>query len=169
MVRLPHSSRSLKCWMGPRFRSLFSRCYGVEHHFIGLLEKVHGPPKYPKTRRLQVAVKILPGIPFFKRKSRFSSSILRQKSQRRHPFSVRMGPIREAIVWDSSLRFSGRTFIRMMTRIMQMVVASGLPRSGKGKNLESSYNNSGLDEWGKSVGKGETIGLASRFGGTSIY
>jgi hypothetical protein len=57
----------------------------------------------------------------------------------------------------------------MMTRIMQMVVASGLPRTGKGKNLESSYNNSGLDEWGKSVGKGETIGLASIFGGTSIY
>jgi hypothetical protein len=56
-----------------------------------------------------------------------------------------------------------------MTRIMQIVVASGLPRTGKGKNLESSYNNSGLDEWGKSVGKGETIGLASIFGGTSIY
>jgi hypothetical protein len=57
----------------------------------------------------------------------------------------------------------------LMTRIMQIVIASDLPRSGKGKNLESSYNNSGLDEWGKSVGKGETIGLASIFGGTSIY
>src|SRR4030043_2274472 len=66
MVRWPQSSRSLNCWLGPRFRSLFPRCYGVEHHFIGLLEKVHRPPKYPKTLRLQVAVKVLLGIPFFK-------------------------------------------------------------------------------------------------------
>ena len=51
--------------MGPRFRSLFSRCYGVEHHFTGLLEKVHRPPKYPETLLLQVAVKVLPCIPFF--------------------------------------------------------------------------------------------------------
>jgi len=63
---LPQSSRSLDCSLGPRFRSLFSRCYGVEHHFIALLEKVHRPPKYPKTIRLQVAIKLLPGIPFFK-------------------------------------------------------------------------------------------------------
>jgi hypothetical protein len=56
-----------------------------------------------------------------------------------------------------------------MTRIMQMIVASGLPGIGKGKNLESSCNNSGLDEWGKSVGKDEPMGLASIFGGTSTY
>ncbi len=37
----------------------------VEHHSIGLLEKVHRPPKYPKTIRLQVAFKVLLGIPFF--------------------------------------------------------------------------------------------------------
>jgi len=38
----------------------------VDHHFIGLSEKSHRPPKYPKALRLQVAVKILSGIPFFK-------------------------------------------------------------------------------------------------------
>jgi hypothetical protein len=38
----------------------------VEHHYsIGLLEKIHRPPKYPKTIRIQVAVKVLLGIPFF--------------------------------------------------------------------------------------------------------
>jgi hypothetical protein len=31
------------------------------------------------------------------------------------------------IVWDSSLRFSGKTFIRMTTRIMQIGLANGLP------------------------------------------
>jgi hypothetical protein len=56
-----------------------------------------------------------------------------------------------------------------MTRIMQMVIASGLPRTGKRENFESSYNNDGLDEWGKSVGEGEPMGLASIFGGTSTY
>jgi hypothetical protein len=41
---------------------------GVEQHFIGLLEKVHRPPKYPKTLRLHVAIRVLPGIPFFKKR-----------------------------------------------------------------------------------------------------
>ena len=40
---------------------------GVEHHSIRLFEKVHSPPKYPKTTRLQVAFKVLLGIPFFKK------------------------------------------------------------------------------------------------------
>jgi hypothetical protein len=39
-------------------------------------------------------------------------SLLRQKSQRRHPFSVLLESIKDTIVWDSSLRFSARTFIR---------------------------------------------------------
>jgi hypothetical protein len=56
-----------------------------------------------------------------------------------------------------------------MARIMQMVVASGLPRTGEGKNLESSHNNSRLNDWRKSVETGETMGLASICGGTSIY
>jgi len=45
-------------------------------------------------------------------KIRSSFSILRQKSQRRHPFSVLLESIKDTIVWDSSLRFSTRTFIR---------------------------------------------------------
>jgi hypothetical protein len=36
-----------------------------------------------------------------------------------------------AIVWDSSLRFSARTFMRMMTRITQIVLANGLPTTGQ--------------------------------------
>jgi len=61
--------------------------------------------------------------------------MLWQKSQRRHPFSVLMEPISEAIVWDSSLRFSERTFIRMMTRIMQIVFANGLPTTGRNQKF----------------------------------
>jgi len=38
----------------------------VDPHFIGFSEKAHRPPNYPKTLRLQVAVKVLPGISFFK-------------------------------------------------------------------------------------------------------
>jgi len=36
---------------------------GVEHHFIGLFEKVHRSPKHPETPWLQVALKVLLGIP----------------------------------------------------------------------------------------------------------
>ena len=39
----------------------------MEHHFIGLLEKVHRPTKNPKTLRLQVAIKVFLGIPFLKK------------------------------------------------------------------------------------------------------
>ncbi len=65
MVRRHQSSRSLNFWLGPRFRSIFHRCYGVDQHFIRLLEKVHRPPKYPEALRLQVAIQVLPGVPFF--------------------------------------------------------------------------------------------------------
>jgi len=41
---------------------------GVEHPFIGLLEKVHRPPDHLKMLRLQVSHKVLLGIPFFKKK-----------------------------------------------------------------------------------------------------
>jgi hypothetical protein len=57
----------------------------------------------------------------------------------------------------------------MMTRILPIINASGLPKTAKGKNLESSFNNSRLDKWSKSVGKDEPMGLASIFGGTSTY
>jgi hypothetical protein len=43
----------------------FSRCYGVGHNFVGLLEKVHRPAKYTKPIGLQMAVQVFPGIPFF--------------------------------------------------------------------------------------------------------
>jgi hypothetical protein len=36
------------------------------------------------------------------------------------------------------------------------------------KRFGSYFNNVGLDEWKSSVEKGETIGVASIFGGTSI-
>jgi hypothetical protein len=38
-----------------------------------------------------------------------------------------MEPDSEAIVCDNSMRFSERTFIRMMTKTIQIVSASGLP------------------------------------------
>ena len=46
-----------------------------------------------------------------------------------------MEPISEAIVWDNSLRFSERTFIRMMTRIMPKAFANGLPINGEGQKF----------------------------------
>jgi hypothetical protein len=42
-----------------------------------------------------------------------------------------MSPISKAIVCDSSMRFSGKTFIRMVTRIIKVVTANGLPTAGK--------------------------------------
>jgi hypothetical protein len=40
---------------------------GVEHHFIGLLEKFHRFPEDFKSIRFQVVHKVLPGIPFLKK------------------------------------------------------------------------------------------------------
>jgi hypothetical protein len=56
----------------------------------------------------------------------------------------------------------------MMTRIMQIASAIGLPTTGKGKILEYCFDNERLDEWERSAEKGETICLASIFGGASI-
>jgi len=42
-----------------------------------------------------------------------------------------MESISETTVWENSLRFSARTFIRMKTRIMQILVASGEPTTGQ--------------------------------------
>jgi hypothetical protein len=39
--------------------------------------------------------------------------------------------ISKAIVFDSSMRFSGKTFIRMMTGIIRIGNANGLPASKK--------------------------------------
>jgi len=38
-----------------------------------------------------------------------------------------MDPDSEAIVCDSSMRFSEKTFIPMITRIIKKVIANGLP------------------------------------------
>jgi hypothetical protein len=38
-----------------------------------------------------------------------------------------MEPISEAIVCDSSMRFSEGAFIRMITRIIKIGIANGLP------------------------------------------
>ena len=38
----------------------------MDHHLIGFFEKAHRSPEYPEALRLQVAVKVFPGIPFFK-------------------------------------------------------------------------------------------------------
>jgi hypothetical protein len=50
------------------------------------------------------------------------------------PISVLRDPISDTIVWDNSLRFSAKTFIRMMTRIIQMVFATNLPATEKNKS-----------------------------------
>jgi len=47
-----------------------------------------------------------------------------------------MEPIREVIVWDSSLRFSPKTFMRMITRIMQVATANGRPTTGERQQFE---------------------------------
>jgi len=71
-----------------------------------------------------------------RRKNRFSSSILWQKSQRWHPFSILVEPDSEVIVCDNSRRFSERTFIRMITKIITKVIAKGLPTTaGKSEFL----------------------------------
>jgi hypothetical protein len=51
---------------------------------------------------------------------------------------------------------------------LSIVFANGLPETGKIRHLKSCFNNAGLDEWESSVEEGETICLASIFGGTSI-
>jgi len=42
----------------------------------------------------------------------------------------------ETTVCESSLRFSARTFVRMLTRIMQILVASGKPTTGQRQEAE---------------------------------
>jgi len=56
----------------------------------------------------------------------------------------------------------------MMTRIMPIVLANGLPKPEKSKCFGSYINNEGLDEWESSIEKTETFWSTSTFGGTSI-
>ena len=62
-----------------------------------------------------------------RRKSRSSSSILWQQSQRLHPFSFLMETDSEAIVCDNSIRFSEMTFIRVTTRTIAKALLSFNP------------------------------------------
>jgi len=41
---------------------------GVEHHFLGLFQKIHCPPEHLKVLRLQVVHKVFLHIPFLKKK-----------------------------------------------------------------------------------------------------
>lgn len=61
--------------------------------------------------------------------------LLWPKSQRLHPFSVLMEPVSKTIVCDSSLHSPGGTFIRMMTRIIQVVFANGMPTTEENQKL----------------------------------
>jgi hypothetical protein len=74
-----------------------------------------------------------------------------------------------AVQFKASLNASERTFIRMMTRIMQIVIANPLPRAPKAGKFGIILYNEGLAKQERAVGKHETIGLASIFGGTTIY
>lgn len=48
----------IKLLPGNAILFLFFLCYGVKHHFTGLLEKVHRTSKYLRNVRLQVAVNL---------------------------------------------------------------------------------------------------------------
>jgi hypothetical protein len=50
-----------------------------------------------------------------------------------------MEPVSETIVCDSSMRFSGGAFIRMMIRIIQIGNASGLPTTWKNQTFGISF------------------------------
>ena len=115
MVRRPQSSRSLNFLLGPRFRSIFNRCYGVDPHFIGFSEKVHRPRITLKRSAFRWLLRFSRVSHFSRIRGSISSSILRQKSHRRQPFSALREPIRDTIICHSSL-LAARTFIRMMTQ-----------------------------------------------------
>jgi len=55
-----------------------------------------------------------------------------------------MEPMSDEIVCDNSTRFSERTFIRMMTSIMLIVIAKVLPTAGKNIFLKLSWYYGGV-------------------------
>jgi len=69
MVRLAPVTPVIKLLAGKALSLslFFSRRYRMDYHFTGLFQEIHRPVKYSKALRLQVAVKLLPGIPFFKK------------------------------------------------------------------------------------------------------
>ena len=170
MVRWPLPSRSLNCRLGPCFRFPFSRCHGVEHHFIGLLEKVHRPPKYPETLRLQVTIQVFPGIPFFKNMEFIFILHTAAKVAAQAPLLCLYGAdqgsdrLRQLFsLLSKSLHSYGDQ------NHTDRICKRPANKRRKIRSVKSVSNNGGLDEWKRNVGKGETIGLASIFGGTSIY
>ena len=93
-----------------------------------------------------------------RRTNLFSSSILWQKSQRRHPFFILVERDSEEIVCDNSMRFSGKTFIRMIKRVIKKNLdlydqKNHLNSNSKQpanirrrtRSLDSSFNNMLLD------------------------
>jgi hypothetical protein len=50
-----------------------------------------------------------------------------------------MKPDSEAIVCDNSMRFSGKTFIRIIARIMEIVIAIGLPKAEEKSEISIYY------------------------------
>jgi hypothetical protein len=73
----------------------------------------------------------------------------------------------KAIVCDNSLLFSESAFMREITRIIIMVIAKGLPITGKSRIFDSSFNNRWLGYRREQGEKHEMIRSASIFGGTS--
>jgi hypothetical protein len=56
-----------------------------------------------------------------------------------------------------------------MTRVIETVLQMACQQPEKGRGLESTFNNRGLDQQERTGEKYKTICLTSIFGGTSIY
>jgi hypothetical protein len=141
----------------------------VDQHFIGLLEKGHRPSKYPKTIRLQVGIKVLPGIPFFKNTEFIFILHTRAKVATPAPILCPLGT-------DQGYDGLGQLLALLSKNLHSYDDPNhagsicNWPANNykKTKSFGSCINNEGLDQWESSAEKGETICLASIFGGTSI-
>jgi hypothetical protein len=80
-----------------------------------------------------------------------------------------MDPMSEAIVCDSSMRFSGRTFIRMMIKTIRTVSANGLPTTTSDQKLRFMLKKRGFRAIGENGGGVRNIRLVSAFGDVSIF
>ena len=66
MVRRPSRAGYLSAGQSTALLFSYHPRYGMDDHFTGLYEKVHRAPKHLKKLRLQMAIKVLSGIPFLK-------------------------------------------------------------------------------------------------------
>jgi hypothetical protein len=80
-----------------------------------------------------------------------------------------MEPMSEAIVCDSSMRFSGRTFIRMMIKIIRTVSANGLPTATADQRFGLVLKKRGFKATGENGREVRNISLVSAFGDVSIF